>query len=360
MTQPLIKLPASEQLETRAVLKQLVEAHRHLAELKGVAATIPNPEILISTLSLQEAKDSSEIENIFTSQDELFQADIFAEHSKNAAAKEVRRYAAALRSGFEQIRDDRLITINRIVQFHGALMANDAGVRKLPGTVIKNLATGKTVFAPPQDPNEIQSLLTDLERFLNVDAANEVDPLIKMAIAHHQFESIHPFYDGNGRAGRILNSLFLVAKGLLDQPVLYLSGYIIDTKADYYRLLQSTRDTGDWEPWLVYMLKGVATTSQTTVLLIQSIRNLMADYEERIRSELRKIYSYELLTNLFRHPYTKIEAVQNDLGVSRLTASKYLSELNEHGFVEKHRMGKFNYFVNRPLVQIFERKPPRK
>lgn len=360
MTQPLVKLPASEQLETRAVLKQLVEAHRHLAELKGVAATIPNPEILISTLSLQEAKDSSEIENIFTSQDGLFQADIFAEHSKNAAAKEVRRYAAALRDGFEQIRDDRLITINRIVQFHAALMDNDAGVRKLPGTVIKNLVTGKTVFTPPQDPNEIQSLLTDLERFLNVDAANEVDPLVKMAIAHHQFESIHPFYDGNGRAGRILNSLFLVAKGLLDQPVLYLSGYIIDTKADYYRLLQSTRDTRDWEPWLVYMLKGVATTSRTTVMLIESIRNLMADYEQRIRTELPKIYSYELLTNLFRHPYTKIEAVQNDLGVSRLTASKYLSELNENGFVEKHRMGKYNYFVNRPLVQIFERKPPRK
>jgi Fic family protein len=360
LTQPLVKLPASEQLETRAVLKQLVEAHRHLAELKGVAATIPNPEILISTLSLQEAKDSSEIENIFTSQDGLFQADIFAEHSKNAAAKEVRRYAAALRDGFEQIRDDRLITINRIVQFHAALMDNDAGVRKLPGTVIKNLVTGKTVFTPPQDPNEIQSLLTDLERFLNVDAANEVDPLVKMAIAHHQFESIHPFYDGNGRAGRILNSLFLVAKGLLDQPVLYLSGYIIDTKADYYRLLQSTRDTRDWEPWLVYMLKGVATTSRTTVMLIESIRNLMADYEQRIRTELPKIYSYELLTNLFRHPYTKIEAVQNDLGVSRLTASKYLSELNENGFVEKHRMGKYNYFVNRPLVQIFERKPPRK
>ena len=360
MTKPLTNLPTVDHLETRVVLKQLVEAHRHLAELKGVAATIPNPEILISTLSLQEAKDSSEIENIFTTQDELFQADIFAEHSKNAAAKEVRRYATALRNGFEQIRGDQLVTINRIVQFHAALMDNDAGIRKLPGTVIKNLATGKIVFTPPQDADEIQSLLTDLERFLNVDAAYEVDPLIKMAIGHHQFESIHPFYDGNGRSGRILNSLFLVANGLLDQPVLYLSGYIIDTKAEYYRLLQSTRDSGDWEPWLVYLLKGVEVTSQTTVLLIESIRNLMADYEQRIRIELPKIYSYELLTNLFRHPYTKIEAVQNDLGVSRLTASKYLSELTKNGYVEKHRMGKFNYFVNRPLVQLFERKPLRR
>ncbi len=354
MTKPLTTLPETERLETHAVLKQLVAAHRYLAELKGIAATIPNPEILISTLSLQEAKDSSEIENIFTTQDELFQADIFSEHSRNPAAKEVRRYAAALRSGFEQIRGDKLITVNRIVQFHQMLMDNDAGVRKLPGTVIRNAATGETVYTPPQDPDEIQSLLTDLERFINDDGLCAADPLIKMAIAHYQFESIHPFYDGNGRAGRILNSLYLVAKGLLDQPVLYLSGYIINTKADYYRLLQSTRETDDWEPWLLYILKGVETTSKTTVALIEAIRNVMNDYEQRIRRELPKIYSYELLTNLFRHPYTKIEAVQDDLGVSRLTASKYLSELTEKGFVEKHRFGKYNYYVNRPLMQIFE------
>lgn len=356
MTKPLTTLTETNRLETPAVLRQLVAAHRYLAELKGIAATIPNPEILISTLSLQEAKDSSEIENIFTTQDELFQAEIFSNHSRNPAAKEVRRYAAALRSGFEQMRGDQLITINRIVQFHQMLMDNDAGVRKLPGTVIKNLATGKTVFTPPQDPNEIQSLLTDLERFINDNTVCQVDPLIKMAIAHHQFESIHPFYDGNGRAGRILNSLFLVAKEMLDQPVLYLSGYIIKTKAEYYQLLQSTRDTDNWEPWLLYMLRGVETTSKTTITLIEAIRKVMNDYEDRIRSDLPKIYSYELLTNLFRHPYTKIEAVQDELGVSRLTASKYLSELTEKGFVEKHRLGKYNYYVNRPLVQIFERK----
>lgn len=354
MTKPLTTLPETERLEAHAVLKQLVAAHRYLAELKGIAATIPNPEILISTLSLQEAKDSSEIENIFTTQDELFQADIFSDYSRNPAAKEVQRYAAALRSGFEQMRGDKLITVNRIVQFHQMLMDDDAGIRKLPGTVIKNLATGETVFTPPQDPNEVKSLLIDLEQFINDDTLCAADPLIKMAIAHHQFESIHPFYDGNGRAGRILNSLYLVAKGMLDQPVLYLSGYIINTKADYYRLLQSTRDTDDWEPWLLYMLQGVETTSKTTIALIEAIRNVMNDYEQRIRRELPKIYSYELLTNLFRHPYTKIEAVQDDLGVSRLTASKYLSELTEKGFVEKHRFGKYNYYVNRPLMQIFE------
>lgn len=353
MTKPLASLPAPHQLETRDVLKHLVTAHRHLAELKGIAATIPNPDILISTLSLQEAKDSSEIENIFTTQDELYQADIFADSSKHPAAKEVRRYATALRSGFDLIRDDGLITTNRIVNFHRTLMDNDAGIRKLPGTVIKNQATGETVFTPPQDPAEIQALLSDLERFINDDTAYPADPLIKMAIAHHQFESIHPFYDGNGRAGRILNSLYLVAKELLDQPLLYLSAHIIKTKADYYRLLQNTRDSSDWQLWLLYMLDGVAQTSRTTITLIEQIRGLMQDYEERIRTDLPKIYSYELLTNLFRHPYTKIEAVQEDLGVSRLTASKYLSVLTEAGFVEKHRRGKYNYYVNRSLIQVF-------
>lgn len=353
MTQALTTLPDFDRLETYAVLKQLVGAHRYLAELKGIAATIPNPEILISTLSLQEARDSSEIENIFTTQDELYQADIFADFSKNLAAKEVRRYAAALRAGFERMRDDRLITINRVIELHQMLMDNDAGIRKMPGTVIKNQATGEIVFTPPQDPNDIKALLTDLERFINDDIACAVDPLIKMAIAHHQFESIHPFYDGNGRAGRILNSLYLVAKGLLDQPVLYLSGYMIDTKAEYYRLLQSTRDTKDWEPWLLYVIRGVETTATTSIRLIGKIRHLMSDYEARMRKELPKIYSYELLNNLFRHPYTRIEAVQDDLGVSRLTASKYLSELTNKGLVEKHRYGKYNYYVNRPLVQIF-------
>lgn len=354
MTKPLTMLPDSTGLETRAVLKQLVSAHRYLAELKGIAATIPNPEILISTLSLQEAKDSSEIENIFTTQDELFQAEIFSDYSKSAAAKEVRRYAAALRNGFEHMRGDQLITVDRIVQLHQMLMDNDDGVRKSPGTVIKNLATGEIVFTPPQDPGDIRALLNDLERFINDDTVNAADPLIKMAIAHHQFESVHPFYDGNGRAGRILNSLYLVAKDMLDQPVLYLSGYIINTKTEYYRLLQSTRDTNDWEPWLLYMIQGVEKTSKTTIRLIEAIRDLMDDYEELIRKALPKIYSYELLTNLFRHPYTKIEAVQDDLGVSRLTASKYLSELTEKGIVEKHRFGKYNYYINRPLMQIFE------
>lgn len=350
---PLTELPQTDHLESRPVLKQLVGAHRYLAELKGVTATIPNAEILISTVSLQEARDSSQIENIFTTQDELYRVDIFGDRTKNAAAKEVRRYASALRAGYEQMRDDRLITTKRIVDFHEVLMNSNAGIRKLPGTVIKNQATGQTVYTPPQDPAEIMSLLTDLERFMNDDTPCAADPLIKMAIAHHQFELIHPFYDGNGRAGRILNSLHLVANGLLDLPVLYLSGYIVATQADYYRLLQSTRVEGNWEPWLLYIIRGIESTSVNTIALVQMIRKLMRDYERRIRAELPKIYSHELLSNLFRHPYTTIEAVQNDLDVSRLTASKYLSQLTNRGILEKHRFGKYNYYVNRPLVQIF-------
>lgn len=232
-------------------------------------------------------------------------------------------------------------------------MVDIAGIRERPGTVIKNQATGEIVYTPPQDPSEIKSLFNDLERFVNDNSFCAVDPLIKMAIAHHQFESIHPFYDGNGRAGRILNSLYLVAKGLLDLPVLFLSGYINDARPDYYRLLQYTHVEGDWEPWLLYIIRGVASTSANTIARIRMIRKLMGNYEERMRTELPKIYSHELLTNLFRHPYTTIEAVQNDLDVSRLTASKYLSELTTRGLLEKHRFGKYNYYVNRPLVRIF-------
>ena len=350
-------LPDTGRLETRAVLKQLVAAHRHLAELKGITATVPNPEILTSALSLQEAKDSSEIENIFTTQDELYRAEVFGGLAKNTAAKEVLRCAAALNAGFERIREqtsnNRLITTQHIVDFHGVLMVDIAGIRERPGTVIKNQATGEIVYTPPQDPSEIKSLLNDLERFVNDNSFCAVDPLIKMAIAHHQFESIHPFYDGNGRAGRILNSLYLVAKGLLDLPVLFLSGYINDARPDYYRLLQYTHVEGDWEPWLLYIIRGVASTSANTIARIRMIRKLMGNYEERMRTELPKIYSHELLTNLFRHPYTTIESVQNDLDVSRLTASKYLSELTTRGLLEKHRFGKYNYYVNRPLVRIF-------
>lgn len=346
-------LPPRAEVETRSVLKRLAPAHRYLAELKGMAATIPNEHILINTLALQEAKDSSEIENIITTHDDLYKADLFADYIRNPAAKEVNRYATALKTSFEQVKRDQLLTVNRIVEIHQVLEQNDAGIRRLPGTALKNERTGETVYVPPQDHGEIVRLMNNLEQFINEDALCGVDPLIKMAVIHHQFESIHPFYDGNGRTGRIINILYLVAKGLLDIPVLYLSRYIIRNKADYYRLLQSTRDTGDWEPWILYMLEGVEITSRQTIWIIRRIKEIMMAYKHRIRAELPKIYSQDLLNNLFRHPYTKIESVQRDLRVSRLTAVKYLELLTENGFIEKHKIGRYNYYINRPLMSIF-------
>lgn len=354
MFQPTIPfLPPETELETRAVLKKLALAHRYLAELKGMAATIPNEHILINTLALQEARDSSEIENVITTQDELYKANLFADYIKNPAAKEVNRYASALKSAFELVRNDRLITVNRIVEIHRILEQNDAGIRTQGGTVLKNERTGETVYTPPQTHEEIRRLMSNLEQYINDDALSDADPLVKMAVIHHQFESIHPFYDGNGRTGRIINILYLVARGLLDIPVLYLSRYIIRTRMDYYRLLQQTRDTGDWESWLLYMLEGVERTSRQTIWIIQRIKEIMLDYKHRIRNELAKIYSQDLLNNLFRHPYTKIESLQHDLGVSRLTATKYLDRLTEKGFIEKHKIGRYNYYVNRPLMNVF-------
>ena len=357
-TQGTIPLPPpTAGLESRSVLKSLAPAHRYLAELKGLAATIPNEHVLINTLALQEAKDSSEIENIITTHDDLYKADLFADYIQNPAAREVSRNAIALKTAFEQLKSDRLLTVNRIIGIHQILEQNHSGIRRLPGTAPRNERIGETVYTPPQDHGEIMRLMNNLEQFINDDALCDADPLIRMAVIHHQFESIHPFHDGNGRTGRIINILYLVAKGLLDIPVLCLSRYIVRNKADYYRLLQSTRDTGDWEPWILYMVKGVELTSRQTIWIIRRIKEIMMDYKHRIRAELPKIYSQDLLNNLFRHPYTKIESVRNDLPVSRLTAARYLELLTEKGFIEKHKIGRYNYYVNRPLMGIFMEMP---
>ncbi len=345
-------LPPPIDVETKPVLRKLAEAHRHLAELKGVAATIPNENILINTLALQEAKDSSEIENIVTTHDDLFKAQL-ADESANPSAKEVSRYVEALRIGFESVRNSHLITLNQILRIQGTLEQNDAGFRKLPGTALRNRATGELVYTPPQDSARIFALMGDLESFMNEPTRLEADPLVKMALIHYQFESIHPFYDGNGRTGRILNILYLVANGLLNLPILYLSRYIIQHKPDYYRLLQSVRTRGAWEEWVLFMLEGVAQTARQTVGLVAAIRETMLDCKHRIRSQFPRIYSQDLLNNLFRHPYTKIAILQNELGVSRLTATRYLDRLAAAGFLDKRRLGRSNYYINQPLVKLF-------
>lgn len=342
-------LPLEHEIETKLVLKKLARAHQALAEFKGVAASMPNQSILISTLSLQEAKDSSEIENIITTYDDIYRSDNISRHFVTLAAKEVHNYAAALRAGFEQVKRTGLLTLNDILTIQAGIEENHAGFRKLPGTALKNEQTGETVYTPPQHPDEIAALMSNLERFINEPELCDWDPLIKMAVIHHQFESIHPFYDGNGRTGRVINILYLVHQGLLDTPVLYLSRYINQHKADYYRLLQSTRDTGDWEAWLFFMLDGIVQTSEQTTALVQDTKVLMQQYKHRLRSELPKIYSQDLINNLFRHPYTKIEFVSAELQVTRQTAARYLDEVVALGLLSKHKLGKENFYLNDAL-----------
>ncbi len=346
-------LPPKVELETKAVLRAAVKAHRHLAELKGKAATIPNQAILIDTLSLQEAKASSEIENIVTTQDELFQAGLFPEGIQSAAAKEVALYRDALKCGIDaQRRSDGLITNNSIIEMFQILKRNDGGFRNTPGTALKNESSGEIVYVPPQKSDNIIQLMTELESFINGTENEELDPLVRMALIHHQFESIHPFPDGNGRIGRILNVLYLGKMDLLDIPVLYLSRAITKTKSDYYRLLQHVRDTNEWEPWLIYILEAVQQTSVETLNTIEGIKVLMSEYKTRIRNEHKKIYSQDLLNNLFRHPYTRIEFVQRELNITRQTASKYLEQLAENGLLVKHQEGNNKYFINSPLVDL--------
>ncbi len=327
------------QLETRAVLKKTAQAHRHLAELKGLAASIPNESILLNTLTLQEAKDSSAVENIITTHDELYKANLFFHTSEKPAAKEVRDYAAALRQGFDAVRGNGIIRLATILSTQQAIENNRAGLRKLPGTTLKNAATGEIIYTPPQDAKEVEQLMHNLVDYMNTPDADDLDPLIKMAIIHHRFESIHPFYDGNGRTGRIINILYLVAQNLLDLPILYLSRYFIQDKAEYYRQLQAVRSNENWEPWILYMLEGIRQTSQQTIALIQAIKQLLANYKQGIRQRLPKIYRQELLNNLFHHPYTKIDFVMEDLNVSRITATKYLEQLVNEDFFAKRKTG---------------------
>lgn len=351
-------LPLSVNLDTIAVLKALARANRALAELKGAAQSMPNQGILIDTLALQEARASSEIENIVTTQDELFQAELFPDGPGSPEAKEVALYRDALKLGYFALSEnDGLISNRSIIDMFRLLKRRDDGFRTLPGTIIRNDRSGETVYVPPQGEEQIASLMARLERYINTDDICSLDPLIKMAIIHHQFESIHPFPDGNGRIGRILNVLYLTRAKLLDIPILYLSRDITRTKNEYYRHLQAVRDSNgaaeDWENWVLYMLNAVASTSQTTLGLVRDVRVLMANYKQRMRRDLPKIYSQDLLNNLFRHPYTRIDFVINDLRVSRPTATKYLEQLTEIGLVSKHQSGRNNYYINGPLVDLF-------
>ncbi len=351
-------LPLPYDLETKAVMRQLSLANRKLAELKGVAHTIPNEHILISTLTLQEAKDSSAVENIITTQDDLFHADLnLRDAVNNAAAKEVLNYRQAIQEGFALIRGRRVLTLNIIKEIQQVLVQNKAGFRSLPGTQLKR-DDGTVVYTPPQDGATIERCMANLEAFINDEALCDLDPLIKMAVIHHQFESIHPFYDGNGRTGRIINILYLVTSGLLDLPILYLSRYITRHKGAYYRLIQDIRDKDGnnaqaWEAWVLFMLKGVEDTATDAIMLVKGISDLMGEYKVALRELLGKQYKHELLNDLFFYPYTKTEFMMKDLMVQRKTASKYLNLISDARLLKKEKIGHTNYYINISLVSLF-------
>lgn len=355
-------LPLRYDLETKKVLKQVNRSNKKLAELKGVAKTIPNERILISCLTLQEAKDSSAIENIVTTQDDLYQAGLGNQSViVSAAAKEVLRYREAIFHGFNLLKKNNLLTINVLKEIQQILVENNEGFRTVPGTSLKSSIDGRVVYTPPQDIDTINMTMSNLEQFVNDYELCDYDPLVKMAIIHHQFESIHPFGDGNGRTGRIMNILYLIQAEILDLPILYLSRYITHHKADYYRLLQAIRDKQDdnfkeWEEWILFILEGIEETANFTIDMVKEIAKLMVSFKTVIRPAFGKKYKHDLLNNLFFHPYTKIEFLMNDLAVSRPTATKYLEELTSMGLLEKVKMGKENYFINTELVNMFMKK----
>ena len=361
MISDLYAFPPSQVAQSDTLTAQLVMAHRRLAELQGVAPLLPDQDILLNTLSLQEAKDSSALENIITSHDELFKQGLDLPQFDNAAAKEVSRYSEALRLGHEHIKLNGTLCLEDLVAIQKVLVIGEPGpgIRTKPGTRVVNRATGEVVHDPPQDHDQIVELLQRLLDFYNQSSGEGLDPLVRMALVHYQFEKIHPFYDGNGRTGRILNLLYLVQHDLLDLPTLYLSRYILREKSSYLALLRADPKDDNWEGWLSFLLKGVELTSTETIQTIHKLAKLMAEYQRRMKTELPKnVYSLDLLNTLFKHPYTKIDFIIRDVGVQRAAAGRYLDELSkaEPPFLVKTRFGRSNYYINQPLFKLLQGK----
>ncbi|MCI5539509.1 MAG: Fic family protein [Campylobacter lanienae] len=350
------KLPLGIDLETKEILKQVNLANKALAELKGVAHTIPNEGVLINSLVIQEAKESSEVENIVTTHDEIFQADLsVSNYAVSNAAKEVMNYREAMLEGFSRVKENMLLTNNIIKNIQEKLEKNKAGFRT--SAVTLQNSKQEIVYAPPKTGDEVEHYMSNLEQFINNSELSDLDPLIKLAIIHHQFESIHPFYDGNGRTGRIISVLYLVQNRLLDLPILYLSRYITRNKADYYKLIQAVRDNDgdikDWQNWVMFILKGIEVTSKETIILINGIAQLMAQYKVILKPVFGKTYKHELLNNLFFHPYTKIEFIERDMNVQRKTAAKYLDMIVDLKLLTKMKKGSSNYYINNALFELF-------
>lgn len=349
-TQILPMLPPDIDVETKAVLRQLARTNRALAELKGYAESIPNKHILINAIMINEAKDSSAIENIITTHDELFKA-MSSDSVTNPNAKEVINYRTALWHGYDLVKTQGILTISMIIEIQALIENNRAGIRKLPGTVLRNDYSGETVYIPPVGETLIRELLSNLEKYINEDN-EDIDPLIKLAIIHYQFEVIHPFYDGNGRTGRIINVLYLVLKKMLDSPILYLSRYIIRNKSAYYRLLQEVRNINNWEEWIIYVLKGIEETAEETLRLVKRINTEVELMFTEIKEKLPKIYSKELVELLFYEFYTKTIYIEKGLSVTRKTAVSYLTSLEKEGFLTSEKIGKERIYQNKRLYDL--------
>ena len=342
-------LPPAQSLETLPIMRRCVAAGRALAGLQQAAALIPNQDVLINTIPLREAKDSSAIENIVTTTDNLFRfANTDAAHADDAT-KETLRYRTALMQGFKDIQE-RPLTTRTAVLVCRTISNVEIDVRRTPGTALAHQPSGKIVYTPPQGETVLRDKLTNLQQFLHNE--EQIDPLIRMAAAHYQFEAIHPFTDGNGRTGRILNILFLIDKKLLDLPILYLSRYINDHRAEYYSRLLDVTTSGAWEPWVLYMLAAVEETSLWTMEKIRAIRDLMDATIEYVNSSSPKIYSRELIEVIFTQPYSRIGDVVDAKLANRATASKYLKELVAKGVLQERKEGRENIYINVRLLGL--------
>lgn len=344
------KLPPKADLETPAVLKKAIRANRELAELKGKAGIIPNQGILINSLILKEAKASSEIENVVTTNDRLYEAFSAGDKNYDPQTKEVLRYRQALWAGFNQLKE-RPLSTNLFIDIVQTIKRNESGIRNTPGTVIANPNTNKIIYWPPEGEELIRDLLGNLETFIHSD--DDLDPLIKMAVIHYQFEAIHPFDDGNGRTGRILNILYLVLEKLLTLPVLYMSGYIINRKADYYKLLRKVTEEEDWESWILFMLEAIENTARETTSKIEAINNLLEETIEKAKAKLPdRVYSKELIEVLFEQPYCKIKFLVDKGIAQRQTAGDYLNELENIGILESKKSGREKLYLNTALYEL--------
>ncbi len=341
-------LPPTAEIESKAVLRQCIKSRSALAGLKEAAELIPNPGMLINTLPILEAQASSEIENIVTTTDKLFQQ-MSAVERADPATKEALRYRQALMKGFNEL-DAHPITTRTAEAICSQIRGVEMQVRRVPGTALVSAATGETIYTPPEGESLIRDLLANWERFLHDE--QDLDPLLRLAIGHYQFEAIHPFTDGNGRTGRVLNSLFLVQEGLISLPILYLSRYIIDHKSEYYRLLLEVTAHGQWEPWLLYMLRAIETTALWTLEKIATIRTLASVTVEYVRQRLPKIYSRELVDQLFMQPYCRIANLV-DAGIAqRQAASRYLKKLVEIEVLQDRKVGREVLFVHPRLLEL--------